>query len=92
MLSLNVGSSDTRSNLPKNPLIVLNAGSRTLFSGSAVNGQSAGKIRFATSLSKKYLDRELWNDLIKKVFCNYNELTVESQPKLKCQQHLKGIF
>jgi len=90
MLSLNVGSSDTRSNLPKNPLIVLNAGSRTLFSGSAVNGQSAGKMRFATSLSKKYLDRdsELWNELIKEVFCNYNELTVESQPKLKCQQHL----
>lgn len=55
MLSLNVGSSETRSNFPRNPRIVLNAGSRTLFSGSAVNGHKAGKIRFATSLSKKYL-------------------------------------
>ena len=55
MLSLSVGSSETRSSLPRNPLIVLNAGSLTLFSGSAVNGHSAGKIRFATSLNKKYL-------------------------------------
>lgn len=54
MLSLSVGSSDTLSSFPKNPRIDLNAGSLTLFSGSRVNGQRAGKIRFATSLSKKY--------------------------------------
>lgn len=54
MLSLSVGSSETRSNFPRNPRIVLNAGSLTLFSGSSVNGHKAGKMRFATSLSKKY--------------------------------------
>lgn len=54
MLSLSVGSSDTLSSLPKNPRIVLNAGSLTLFSGSAVNGHNAGKIRLATSLRRKY--------------------------------------
>ncbi len=54
MLSLSVGSSDTRSSFPRKPRIVLNAGSLTLFSGSSVNEQRAGRIRLATSLSKKY--------------------------------------
>ena len=54
IVSLKLGSSDTFSSLPKNPRIVLNAGSRTDFSGSTVNEQSAGKTRFATSLNRKY--------------------------------------
>lgn len=54
MLSRSVGSSETLSSFPRNPRIVLKAGSLTLFSASAVNGHKAGKIRIATSLSKKY--------------------------------------
>lgn len=54
MVSLRLGSSETFSNLPKNPRIVLNAGSRTDFSGSTVNEHKAGSTRFAISVSKKY--------------------------------------
>lgn len=54
MLSRKLGSSDTRSNFPRNPLNVLNAGSLTDFSGSAVSGHNAGRIRLETSVSKKY--------------------------------------
>lgn len=54
MLSRKLGSSLTFSSFPRKPRIVLNAGSRTVFSGSAVNGQSAGSIRLATSASRKY--------------------------------------
>lgn len=52
--SRRLGSSETRSNLPRKPRNVLNVCSRTVLSGSTVSVHKAGKIRYATSDSRKY--------------------------------------
>lgn len=54
IVSLSDGSSDTFSNLPMKPRIVLKAGSLTVFSGSTVSEHNAGRTRLATSANRKY--------------------------------------
>lgn len=48
------GSSETVSSFDKKPRMMRNALSRTPLSTSVVSGHRAGKMRFATSCSRKY--------------------------------------